>query len=70
MQYQNIYYRMPAKSVIRGLQKAKEADEISKTAARRKEAIGHYKLFGLASTLNAYKISKATLYIWQRRYKE
>jgi putative transposase len=40
----------------------------SKIAKLRLEAIEFYSRFGLAATLSAYKVSKATFYRWRKKY--
>jgi len=70
MGYIQIYHKISAKRAIRALQKAVAESEICQEAKHRKAVIEHYKKFGLASTLDAYKISRATLYGWQKKYME
>jgi hypothetical protein len=70
MGYIQIYYKIPAKRAIKGLQRAQEQSEISQETKYRKSVIEHYKRFGLASTLDTYKISRATLYNWQKKYRD
>jgi transposase InsO family protein len=54
MEYIQIYYKIPAKQVIKGLQRAQAQNEISQETKYRKSVIEHYQQFRLASTLDAY----------------
>ncbi|MDR2066500.1 MAG: hypothetical protein LBP57_01485 [Endomicrobium sp.] len=63
MSYIQIYHKIGAKRAIKALQKAVVESQISQEAKYRKSIIEHYQRFGLASTLDAYAISRATVYI-------
>jgi hypothetical protein len=68
MGYIQIYYKIAAQRAIKGLERAQVQSEISQETKYRKRVIEHYERFGLSSTLDAYKISRATLYNWQKKY--
>ena len=61
---------MPAKRAIKALQKAQEQEEQSETVKERLKTLEFYKEFGLEAALKHGNISRATLYKWQKKYKE
>jgi transposase len=62
---------MPVKRAIRGLQKAlKLEEEESQEVKERIKALEFYKEFGMRAALKYANISRATLYNWQKKYKE
>jgi transposase len=70
MGYINIYHKMPAKRAIKVLQKAQEQEEQSETVKERLKTLEFYKEIGLEAALKHGNISRATLYKWQKKYKE
>jgi transposase InsO family protein len=61
---------MPAKRAIKALQKAQEQQEQGKQVKERVSTLEFYKEFGINAALKHGKISRATLYNWQKKYKE
>ncbi|MDR1244806.1 MAG: hypothetical protein LBJ98_02380 [Endomicrobium sp.] len=70
MGYIYIYYKIAAKRAIKGLERERVESEKSQETKYRKSVIEHYEEYGLGSRLDAYKISRATLYNWQKKYLE
>ena len=43
---------------------------VTEEAKRRAKILAHWEMFGLESTLHAFKISKRTLFRWKARRKK
>jgi transposase InsO family protein len=54
----------------RRIEKAIGQERINEEVKRKVEAIGFYKRYSLSATVEAYKISRSTLYRRQKAYKE
>jgi transposase InsO family protein len=61
---------MPAKRAIKALQKAGSQERQSETVKGRIKTLEFYREFGLKAALKQANISRATLYNWQKKYKE
>lgn len=68
MQYLNKFHKIPIKRAVRDLERAVNND--NETAKQRYGVLKFFKTHGLAPTLDAFAISKSTLYNWQRAYKD
>ena len=66
----NIYRKITAKRALKALQKAQGQEDLSQQVKRRIKALEVYKEFGLKAALKHANISRATLYNWQKKYKE
>jgi transposase len=70
MGYINIYHKIAVKRTIKGLQRGVEQKDLSEQVKRRIKTLEFYKEFGVKAALKHANISRATLYKWQKKYKE
>jgi transposase InsO family protein len=68
MQYLNKFHKIPIKRAVGDLQRAIIND--NETAKERYAVLKFFKTHGLGATLDAFNISKSTLYNWQKAYKD
>jgi hypothetical protein len=68
MQYLNKFHKIPIKRAVRSLQNAVACD--NDIAKQRKRILDFFDLHGLGATLDAFNISRSTLYNWQKAYKD
>jgi putative transposase len=65
MQYLNRFHAIKLRSTVRVLEKV--LNNNNEVAQKRKEIIDFSKKHGVGATLDAYKISKSTLYNWKQK---
>ena len=70
MGYLNIYHKITAKRALKALQKAQGQEDLSQEVKRRINTLEFYKEIGLKAALKHGNISRATVYNWQKKYKE
>ncbi|MDR1124165.1 MAG: hypothetical protein LBL61_06230 [Elusimicrobiota bacterium] len=68
MQYLNKFHKIPIKRAVGDLERAVNND--NDTAKQRKSILNFYATHGLRATLDAFAISRSTLFNWQKAYKD